>query len=311
MSKLSSNTLLLYAPAWHRGYQLLLDKVKSQISEVWLIDGLWARTQLDELDYLRKEIRALEPTQVKKVIETFYPKLTVVILNEKTIRNCQNNSNLVSTLIIPMEDVSRLLARALFPKVKTKENPIFLRWDRARAIDPEPVEVPSLTIQQLARKMLTKASEVASQSSDWWRHVGAVLAKSDQVIFAAANRHKPTDHTPYITGDLRQLFNRNKYTNYSSAEHAETAVIAQAAARGISTKGAQLYCTTFPCPYCAHLVAHSGISKLYFAEGYANLDGQVIMEDAGVKIHTIRLDEETLAKQDQNSILLPYPSDKK
>lgn len=41
--------------------------------------------------------------------------------------------------------------------------------------------------------------------------------------------------------------------------HAEQNAILQAARNGISIEGAEIYCTTFPCPICARMIANSGI----------------------------------------------------
>jgi dCMP deaminase len=45
-----------------------------------------------------------------------------------------------------------------------------------------------------------------------------------------------------------------------------------------------MYVTDFPCPPCAKLIAGAGIAKLYFRSGYAVLDGQEVLEAAGVEL---------------------------
>jgi dCMP deaminase len=45
-----------------------------------------------------------------------------------------------------------------------------------------------------------------------------------------------------------------------------------------------MYVTDFPCPPCAKLIAAAGISRLYFREGYAVLDGQDVLDAAGVEV---------------------------
>ncbi len=55
---------------------------------------------------------------------------------------------------------------------------------------------------------------------------------------------------------------------YSRAIHAEMDAILSAARSGISTAGATLYCTTYPCHGCArHLVA-AGVSRVLYVEPY-------------------------------------------
>jgi len=56
---------------------------------------------------------------------------------------------------------------------------------------------------------------------------------------------------------------------------------------GISTDGADLYVTDFPCPYCARIIAKSGVGRLYFLRGYAVLEGDDFLTDAGIEVYRI------------------------
>jgi dCMP deaminase len=42
--------------------------------------------------------------------------------------------------------------------------------------------------------------------------------------------------------------------------------------------------TDFPCPPCAKLLAAADIERLYYREGYAVLDGEAVLEAAGVEV---------------------------
>lgn len=53
------------------------------------------------------------------------------------------------------------------------------------------------------------------------------------------------------------------------AVHAEEAAICDAAARGISIKGAILYCTTFPCHLCIKHIIAAGIKEVIYIEPYS------------------------------------------
>lgn len=55
---------------------------------------------------------------------------------------------------------------------------------------------------------------------------------------------------------------------YGRMIHAEMAALMEAARMGRSTKGAVLYCTTFPCHLCAKHIVAAGISKVVFLEPY-------------------------------------------
>ena len=50
--------------------------------------------------------------------------------------------------------------------------------------------------------------------------------------------------------------------------HAEMSAITDAARRGLSVRGATLYCTTFPCHMCARHIISSGIKRVVYIEPY-------------------------------------------
>ncbi len=296
--------LLAYLPVWHAGYQQLFESVIHEIDTVYLVDPSWAQTLSPDLDYLRKEIRALPIDSARELISRLYPQVTVEVLNGTTASS--DLANQIVSIIAPDEDISRIVAEKYFSAIPIDYAPVFLRWYRTKATENKPIPTKStIVVSELTNRMFTEAYTVAELSSDWWRHVGAVLARDDVVLFSAGNRHKPSDHTPYIVGDVRQLFHKAEYMNYSTAEHAETAVIAEAARRGVATLGASLYVTTFPCPYCARLIAHAGITKLYFTEGYATLDGEELLKQAGVEIILVKNFE---VGKKSHSILKQYPT---
>ena len=73
-------------------------------------------------------------------------------------------------------------------------------------------------------------------------------------------------------------------SDLSTALHAEAAIIAAAARRGVSLAGADLYVTTFPCPACARLIAEAGLRRCFFAGPYSVLDGEGVLRAAGVEV---------------------------
>jgi dCMP deaminase len=195
---------------------------------------------------------------------------------------------------MPDEDVSRAVAQKYFSSLSVEFVSVFLRWDRDAVVKEENASLHahrSSTVSELERVFMERAEEEARKSADWWRQVGAVLVQDKQVIFAARNDHVPSPQAPYAFGDPRSVFKRGVRIECSTAEHAEAALIAEAAKRGVTTQGASLYTTMFPCPQCARLIAHAGIKRCYFANGYAVLDGASVMTEQGVEL--IFIDNET------------------
>ena len=73
--------------------------------------------------------------------------------------------------------------------------------------------------------------------------------------------------------------------------HAEMAGIMDAVRRGISVRGATLYCTTFPCHMCARHIMAAGVKRVVFIEPYPKSMAKDLYRRA------IRVDEGT-ADQD-------------
>lgn len=57
-------------------------------------------------------------------------------------------------------------------------------------------------------------------------------------------------------------------TEYGRVVHAEMEAILSCARNYVSTKGSELYCTTFPCHNCAKHIIASGIKRVTYIEPY-------------------------------------------
>ena len=84
------------------------------------------------------------------------------------------------------------------------------------------------------------------------------------------------DRVDQLTADLLEGKHKSALHNaqimnlleFGRIVHAEMAAITDAAHRGISVKGATLFCTTFPCHMCARLIIASGVKAVIFIEPY-------------------------------------------
>ncbi|MGQ0613170.1 MAG: deoxycytidylate deaminase [Planctomycetaceae bacterium] len=65
--------------------------------------------------------------------------------------------------------------------------------------------------------------------------------------------------------------------------HAELNAIAQAAFEGVSTKGARIYCVTFPCSFCCKAILQAGIRKVVYEEEYNDPLSRLLFEEAGIE----------------------------
>ncbi len=190
-------------------------------------------------------------------------------------------------LTLPAEDVSYALVERFFPRCEVRYDTVFLRWDKTRTaalrVAQAPPAEPQDSNSELAELELA-ALAAAEQSIDWWRQVGVALRLPDGTIRVAGNEHHPHPLSAYAAGDPRSNFYKGVALELSSAEHAEARLIAGAARAGVATEGAVMYVTDFPCPPCAKLIAGAGIRRLYFRSGYAVLDGEDVLREAGVEV---------------------------
>ena len=273
--------LIAYIPVLHEGYRKLLDLHKD-VEIVYL----WGKDLIAEADYLSKEIRALDPELIKKSLNSWGLPLEIKILNSDNLAEVQNFEG---EIILPDDDISHTFVEKYLISKQVSFSPIFLRWDRRNSVRENKVANDQVIVSdEFSKKMLISAEIEASKSSDWWRHVGAVIVKNGEVVLAGHNHHVPSEHTPYINGDPRNCFHKGEYLELSTAIHAEAGLIAEAARRGLSLEGAEIYVTTFPCPPCAKLIAYSGIKKIYYREGYGVLDGEGIMKEKGIEIYFVQ-----------------------
>ena len=271
------SAVVAYVPVLHRGY-LDFFRRHRDATYFYVMDA----SLIAEFDYLRKEIRALTPAEAVKSLRAHFPDKEVVSIGADILDAL---SQWQCRVTLPDEDVCHVLAQRYLQGCDVRFEQTFLRWDRGSATaEHVPLAYRDIVPNILDRELMGVAFAEAQKSSDWWRQVGAVLVRDKRVILAAHNRHLPTDYTPYINGDPRNAFFKGVNIELGTVLHAEKALICEAARRGIVTDGMWLYVKTFPCPPCAKAIVACGISRCYFSEGYAMLDGDRVLSDAGVEI---------------------------
>lgn len=280
---MSKKIAIAYIPVLHKGYLTFLEALKVQgITELYLIGDCILEAH-DELDYLNRKdrLRAL-PIQVVQDALSAITTLRVCELTDEKIQEIQNTAVTIST---PREDIGRVVVEAYFADTEVTYIDIFLRWNRDNTGEAKAVEAHrTISLSEFQKEVFAAVLSEAENAVDWWRQVGAALVKDNEILFVTHNEHMPEKEQPAIIGDTRALFKRGINVNYVTSAHAEVVAIAEAAKRGIATKGAELYLTDFPCPYCARLIAKAGIKKLYFMRGYAVLAGDEFLKEEAVEV---------------------------
>ena len=107
-------------------------------------------------------------------------------------------------------------------------------------------------------------SLVAKRTTCTRRAVGAIIVKDRQVLATGYNGAPSGVRHCAEVGCLRKRLNVPSGERHELCRgiHAEQNAIIQAAAHGVSIRGAVLYCTTMPCSICAKMIINAGISKI-------------------------------------------------
>ena len=71
--------------------------------------------------------------------------------------------------------------------------------------------------------------------------------------------------------------------------HAEANAIAWAARDGLSTEGAFIYCTSFPCYTCSKLIIAAGIKEVYYLNNYRIMDGRELFHKSKIKSYKVEI----------------------
>lgn len=147
---------------------------------------------------------------------------------------------------------------------------------------PEPPpgrEYPEPTSQASDTFWMQKAYEVAEKESTCLSHkCGAVLVLGGFLLGKAANGVPPGEQCCRELGCPRWATESGDNLHWCRGVHAESAVIAVAAATQAGVKGSMMYTTRWPCVHCWRLIALAGIVWLVYAEEYAGPVGGPVFE---------------------------------
>jgi dCMP deaminase len=272
-----SDVVVAYVPVLHEGYRRFLDAHGRDRPLHLIGPELYA-------DYrpLAKDIRALDAFDAAAAVAGLGVCSSVDVLD---MAGATELAARAPSITLPAEDVSYRMVERFFPRCEVLYDTVFLRWDKSRSVQLlQPGAVREASADEAIADIAGAAEGAAARSVDWWRQVGAAIRFADGSVASATNEHHPHPLSAYAAGDPRSNFNKGVHLEISTATHAEARLIGEAARNGTPTEGAVVYVTDFPCPPCAKLLAAAGVARVYFRSGYAVLDGQDVLEAAGVEI---------------------------
>lgn len=111
------------------------------------------------------------------------------------------------------------------------------------------------------------------------RQVGAVLVKDQRLI--ATGYNGAVRGAPHCQDDGCLMVDGHCVR----AVHAELNAILQCAVYGVSSKGAEMYCTDFPCVACAKSIVQAGITRLVYLAEYPDIHSATILKDGQVALY--------------------------
>jgi len=131
-------------------------------------------------------------------------------------------------------------------------------------------------------------AKIAGARSICVRHkIGTVIVKDGHLISTGYNG-PPKGYTHRFCNPCiknTENIESNRGHSLCPATHSEANAIVQAAYQGISTKGAVMYTTLFPCDQCQRLIINAGIVELVYLYDYPALRNMLV--EAGVAVRRI------------------------
>lgn len=277
-----SKVILAYIPVLHRGYLDFFNRHRDA-ETLYIVKR---RLVIELQPAFRKDIRALDAVEVQRLLGNHF-FLRVGIADRNVILTIAKAGH---TVVMPKDELSLEIASRYLSGCRVEYDNVFLRWDRQNVLAQEAVKYDNkVSWSGVVGEMMGKADKEKEKATNLWRQVGAVIARDGEILLSGHNCQMPSPHTPYYEGDPRMFFKRGVHIELTTDVHAESLLISEAARKGITLEGCDLYVTTFPCPPCGKLVAYSGIRRLYFAEGYSLLDSERILRDQRVEIIQVEM----------------------
>lgn len=280
--KSKSNTVVIaYVASPHAGYLKLFRAYAGSV--LYVLGDEFIR----QFQPLVRNLPGISPHEARTVLEALDIFSSVRILTLKSL-----SAVLESSIVMPDEDVSHALAEKYFAgNCVTFDGRWRLRWDwGAVHANRRPEGERVVSVEEFDREIMRSASDVATRSPDWWRQVGAMLVdEKGGVLLVSFNQHMPNEQSAYLYGDPRSNFEPGQRIDASVVHHAEAGIVAEVARRPFSMEGCDLYVTTFPCPPCAYLCAHTGIKRLFYVDGYSLVAGAETLQAKGVEIIRVEM----------------------
>lgn len=138
---------------------------------------------------------------------------------------------------------------------------------------------------------MAQAHLLASRSTCTRLSVGATIIKDNRIIAGGYNGS--------VAGEVHCIDEGCLMEDHHCIRtiHAEMNAILQCAKQGVSTEGATIYVTHFPCLNCTKSIIQAGIKTIYYAQDYHNHKYAIaLLEQANVKYEKVPFDADLIAQ---------------
>lgn len=115
--------------------------------------------------------------------------------------------------------------------------------------------------------------------------VGATIVKDNRVISSGYNGSVSGEEHCIDVGCLLED------GHCIRTIHAEINAILQCSKFGVSTEGASIYVTHFPCVHCSKSIVQAGIKNIFYSEDYKNhAYSEYLFEQTGIHVERVPFD---------------------
>lgn len=119
--------------------------------------------------------------------------------------------------------------------------------------------------------------------------VGAILVKDGAIIGQGYNNVTGGVEDCVKMGCIREKMHipHGERREVCRAICAEQVALTEAARNGISTDGATIYVTTYPCYICAKMLVSAGINEIIYDNDYPDELSKQFLKEAGIDVRKI------------------------
>ncbi|MBX6350920.1 MAG: cytidine/deoxycytidylate deaminase family protein [Clostridia bacterium] len=123
---------------------------------------------------------------------------------------------------------------------------------------------------------------VAARSTCPRRQVGAVLVRDNRLV--ATGYNGSVRGAPHCDEAGCLLVRQGERESCVRTVHAELNALLQCAVTGVSSQGATLISTDFPCVHCAKAIVQAGVRRVVYLSEYPDPNSAAVFAEGGVEV---------------------------